>query len=301
MARIPSPIEQIHDPLFEEKGLEVWIKRDDLIHPHIMGNKWRKLKYNILHVRESHLAGIVTFGGAYSNHIAATAAACAANQLPSIGIIRGDELSPDSNPTLRFASDQGMKLQFVSRNEYRQLKENQHQLQQIHPGYLILPEGGTNELAIRGCQEILTEMDQSFDYVITSVGTGGTMAGLLKAMSGEGKLIGISALKGNFIHSEFRNMLQHHNIPFENYELMDQWHFGGYGKVTDDLVTFINDTKEKIKVLFDPIYTAKMYFAVTKLIETNYFPSNSKIVLIHTGGLQGIAGFIEKQKKNILL
>ena len=131
MARIPSPIEQIHDPLFEEKGLEVWIKRDDLIHPHIMGNKWRKLKYNILHVQESHLAGIVTFGGAYSNHIAATAAACGANQLPSIGIIRGDELSPDSNPTLRFASDQGMKLQFVSRNEYRQLKENQHQLQQI--------------------------------------------------------------------------------------------------------------------------------------------------------------------------
>lgn len=301
MARIPSPIEQIHDPLFEEKGLEVWIKRDDLIHPHIMGNKWRKLKYNILHVQESHLAGIVTFGGAYSNHIAATAAACAANQLPSIGIIRGDELSPDSNPTLRFASDQGMKLQFVSRNEYRQLKENQHQLQQTHPGYLILPEGGTNELAIRGCQEIWTEMDQSFDYVITSVGTGGTMAGLLKAMSGEGKLIGISALKGNFIHSEFRNMLQHHNIPFENYELMDQWHFGGYGKVTDDLVAFINDTKEKINVLFDPIYTAKMYFAVTKLIETNYFPSNSKIVLIHTGGLQGIAGFIEKQKKNILL
>ena len=120
-------------------------------------------------------------------------------------------------------------------------------------------------------------------------------------MSGEGKLIGISALKGNFIHSEFRNMLQHHNIPFENYELMDQWHFGGYGKVTDDLVAFINDTKEKINVLFDPIYTAKMYFAVTKLIETNYFPSNSKIVLIHTGGLQGIAGFIEKQKKNILL
>lgn len=301
MARIPSPIEQIHDPLFEEKGLEVWIKRDDLIHPHIMGNKWRKLKYNILHVRESHLAGIVTFGGAYSNHIAATAAACAANQLPSIGIIRGDELSPDSNPTLRFASDQGMKLQFVSRNEYRQLKENQHQLQQIHPGYLILPEGGTNELAIRGCQEIWTEINQSFDYAITSVGTGGTMAGLLKAMSGEGKLIGISALKGNFIHSEFRNMLQHHNIPFENYELMDQWHFGGYGKVTDDLVAFINDTKEKINVLFDPIYTAKMYFAVTKLIETNYFPSNSKIVLIHTGGLQGIAGFIEKQKKNILL
>ncbi|VXD17427.1 1-aminocyclopropane-1-carboxylate deaminase/D-cysteine desulfhydrase [Marinoscillum sp. 108] len=301
MARIPSPIGQIHDPLFEEKGLEVWIKRDDLIHPHIMGNKWRKLKYNLLHVRESHLAGIVTFGGAYSNHIAATAAACAANQLPSIGIIRGDELSPDSNPTLRFASDQGMKLQFVSRNEYRQLKENQHQLQQIHPGYLILPEGGTNELAIRGCQEIWTEINQSFDYVITSVGTGGTMAGLLKAMSGEGKLIGISALKGNFIHSEFRNMLQHHNIPFENYELMDQWHFGGYGKVTDDLVAFINDTKEKINVLFDPIYTAKMYFAVTKLIETNYFPSNSKIVLIHTGGLQGIAGFIEKQKKNILL
>ncbi len=301
MARIPSPIEQIHDPLFEEKGLEVWIKRDDLIHPHIMGNKWRKLKYNILHVQESHLAGIVTFGGAYSNHIAATAAACATNQLPSIGIIRGDELSPDSNPTLRFASDQGMKLQFISRNEYRQLKENQHQLQQTHPGYLILPEGGTNELAIRGCQEIWTEINQSFDYAITSVGTGGTMAGLLKAMSGEGKLIGISALKGNFIHSEFRNMLQHHNIPFENYELMDQWHFGGYGKVTDGLVTFINDTKEKIKVLFDPIYTAKMYFAVTKLIETNYFPSNSKIVLIHTGGLQGIAGFIEKQKKNILL
>ena len=301
MARIPSPIEQIHDPLFEEKGLEVWIKRDDLIHPHIMGNKWRKLKYNILHARETHRTGIVTFGGAYSNHIAATAAACAANKLFSVGIIRGDELSPDSNPTLRFASAQGMKLRFVTRSEYRQLKEDQNQLQVTYPNYLILPEGGTNHLAIQGCEEIWGEIDQLFDYVITSVGTGGTMAGLLKGMRGKGKLIGISALKGHFIHSEFMKILQHHNIPFENYELMDQWHHGGYGKVTNDLVAFINDAKQKINVLFDPIYTAKMYFAVTKLIETNYFPSNSKIVLIHTGGLQGIAGFIEKQKKNILL
>ncbi|MEQ8581921.1 MAG: pyridoxal-phosphate dependent enzyme [Marinoscillum sp.] len=301
MDRIPSPIEQIHEPLFEEKGLKVWIKRDDLIHPHIMGNKWRKLKYNILHARETHRTGIVTFGGAYSNHIAATAAACAANQLESVGIIRGDELSPGSNPTLRFASDQGMKLRFVSRSDYRHLKENQDQLQMTYPDYLILPEGGTNQLAIRGCQEIWKEIDQPFDYVVTSVGTGGTMAGLLKEMSGKSKLIGISALKGNFIHSEFKKMLQHHDIPFENYELLDQWHFGGYGKVSDDLVAFINDTKKKINVLFDPIYTAKMYFAVTKLIETNYFPPNSKIVLIHTGGIQGIAGFIEKQEKNILL
>lgn len=299
MAGLPSPIERINDPFFYKKGLEVFIKRDDLIHPYIMGNKWRKLKYNLKHAQKQHFEGILTLGGAFSNHIAATAAACSENKLKSIGIIRGEELNPQSNATLRFASGQGMQLRFVSRETYRTLRNTPTALQNQYPEYFVLPEGGTNHLAIRGCAELVEELTDQYDYLILPVGTGGTMAGLLKGMKGSGQLIGVSSLKGDFIKDEFKELTKAHHIPYINYQIINRFHFGGYGRVNDELIRFINRTKQNIGLLFDPIYTAKMYFGVRQLAEERFFGSGSRLLIVHTGGLQGIAGYNEFHQKKI--
>lgn len=295
MARIPSPLQKISDPILKEKQLEVWVKRDDLIHEHVMGNKWRKLKYNVAFACDNGYEGLLTFGGAFSNHIAATAACCKENGLRSKGIIRGDELDEQSNPTLRFAYEQGMELEFVSRHDYRLLKNDLKAIQYQHPQLYCLPEGGTNELAIKGCEEIIGEINIPFNFLITAIGTGGTMAGLLSGMKGQDQLIGVSALKGDFVHRSFQDLKQQMNIPFDNYQIIDSFHFGGYAKTTDALIDIIDEVKKEQGIQLEPIYTGKMYFAFKKLAEDNYFPINSQIILLHTGGLQGIAGFNEKQ------
>ncbi len=301
MARIPSPLEKIEDPLFDEKELSVYIKRDDLIHPEVMGNKWRKLKYNLKFVQENNLKGIVTFGGAFSNHIAATAAGCAELGIPCIGFIRGNELNKSSNDTLALAHRKGMELRFISRSQYQSLSNSPESLKDDFPHHLILPEGGTNQLAIAGCAEIIDEIKIDFDYIVTSVGTGGTMAGLVSGLKGKGKVLGICALKGEGLDKEFQQLMSKNKVPYTNYELQQGWHWGGYGKVSDELIDFINDTKTKINTLFDPIYTAKMYFAVRNLIEKDYFNRGSTLVLLHTGGLQGIAGINRSNTKKILV
>ncbi len=301
MERIPSPLQNISDPLFTKKGIEVWIKRDDLIHPYVMGNKWRKLKLNILHAKDNDHKGLVTFGGAYSNHIAATAAACAENGLSSVGIIRGEELTAESNSTLNTAHEQGMKLEFVTRSRYKALTQDIGQIRSDYPNYHIVPEGGSNHLAIEGCQDIVNEISVPFDHIVTSVATGGTMAGLIKALKGQSNVIGILALKGEGFHESFHLFLHQHDIHDENYMLSNDWHWGGYAKVPDELIDFINSTKNKIDILFDPIYTAKMYYAVLGLIKDNYFKRGSRIVLLHTGGLQGTSGINQKSAKKILL
>jgi len=301
MTGTPSPLERLIHPNLEGKSLEVWVKRDDLIHPHIMGNKWRKLKYNIEQAKKEGKTGLLTFGGAYSNHIAATAACANENSMKSIGVIRGDELNPESNPTLRFAARQGMEFKFVSREEFRVLKKEPDIFNQEFQDYYILPEGGTNHLAIAGCEEVVEEINTEFDYLLTALGTGGTMAGLLKGMKGNGELIGVSSLKGAFVHEEFRSLLEANNISYTNYQLLDNYHFGGYGKVTDELIDFINDFKSKTGIQLEPIYTGKMVFAFLDLVKKGIFKKNSKIILLHTGGLQGISGFNEKLGKKVFL
>lgn len=301
MAQIPSALQQLHDPLFEEKGVEVFVKRDDQIHPHVMGNKWRKLKYNIIHARETGYNGLLTIGGAYSNHIAATAAACKENGFRSIGIIRGDELHGQSNATLRFASSCGMKLIFVSRAEFRQIKENFEDLQEQYDSFYCLPEGGTNLLAIQGCEEIVKEIDIPYDFITCSLGTGGTMAGILRGMQGQKKIIGFSALKGDFVHEEFKKLLHGANISYSNYLLETRFHFGGYGRVTSELVNFINKTIVENNMVFDPIYTGKMYFGLKTRIREGGFARGMRIIVVHSGGLQGIDGFNERTKTPIFL
>ncbi|XOV92639.1 MAG: 1-aminocyclopropane-1-carboxylate deaminase/D-cysteine desulfhydrase [Bacteroidota bacterium] len=299
MALIPSPIQEIFDPLFEQKGIRVYVKREDLIHPIIMGNKWRKHKYNIEEALKKGFGQIVTLGGAYSNHIVATAAAAKDNNLKSIGIIRGDELKPDSNPTLINAAALGMGFEFVSREEYEILRNDIRQLQSSYPMSFLIPEGGTNELAIKGCEEMVAEINIDYDYICAPIGTGGTMVGILQGLSQEKVIIGVSSLKGDFIHQMVSDLLMTHRIEKKNYEIMDQYHFGGYGKVKDELIDFINDFKRKHQILLDPIYTGKMFYGVIDLIKQDYFKFNRRIILIHTGGIQGIEGYNSKNRRKI--
>ena len=234
-------------------------------------------------------------GGAYSNHIAAVAYAAKENGLKSIGIIRGDELKSKitDNPTLRFAQECGMEFDFVSRENYR-LKEERtfvENLKQKFGDFYLIPEGGTNELAIKGCEEILTQDDEIFNYICCSVGTGGTISGLINSLKPNQKVLGFPSLKGDFLGDEIRKFVKNNC-----WELIQEYHFGGYGKVNEELIAFINSFLERTGIPLDPIYTGKMVFGVMDLIGANYFPDGSKILLIHTGGIQGIQGMNARLK-----
>ncbi|WP_394759965.1 1-aminocyclopropane-1-carboxylate deaminase/D-cysteine desulfhydrase [Flavobacterium sp.] len=279
------------------------IKREDLLHPFVSGNKFRKLKYNILEAKELNHHLLVTFGGAFSNHIAAVAFACHEAGIESVGIIRGDELEGKilENPTLQFAQNCGMKFEFVSRDVYQNKASDDfaYQLEKKYGRHYLLPEGGTNELAIKGCEEILTNQDAEFDYICCSVGTGGTISGIINRVNENQKILGFPALKGDFLKDEIRKFANNNN-----WELITDYHFGGYAKVTNELVNFINRFYEDTKIPLDPVYTGKMVYGVLDLISKNYFPNGSKILMIHTGGLQGISGMnhlLEKKKMNKII
>ena len=280
-------------------GISLYIKREDLIHPFVSGNKFRKLKYNLLEAKALNNDTLLTFGGAFSNHIAAVAYAGKEQGFKTIGIIRGDELRDkiSENPTLQFAENCGMQFEFVSREEYRLKSENHFlgQLKMKFGDFYLIPEGGTNELAIKGCEEILTENDAEFDFVCCAIGTGGTISGIINSVLPHQKILGFPSLKGDFLKDEIRNFVQNHN-----WELITDYHFGGYGKVNEELIAFINQFYAETKIPLDPIYTGKMVFGVIDLISKNYFPSNSKILMIHTGGIQGIQGMNIKLKKKQL-
>jgi 1-aminocyclopropane-1-carboxylate deaminase len=270
-------------------SVSLTIKREDLIHPKISGNKYRKLKYNILQAKSENKDRLLTFGGAFSNHIAAVASAGKEYGFETIGIIRGEELADKikDNPTLQFAQDCGMKFDFVSREIYRQ-KENLDFIEKLYQkwgDFYFLPEGGTNDLAIKGCEEILSNSDDEFDYICCAVGTGGTISGIINCSKSSQQVLGFPALKGDFMYEEIRNF-----VKKENWSLIQGYHFGGYGKVTLELIEFMNQFYKKTNIILDPIYTGKMVFGVIDLIKKNYFPPGSNILMIHTGGIQGIQG-----------
>ncbi|RBN50495.1 1-aminocyclopropane-1-carboxylate deaminase/D-cysteine desulfhydrase [Flavobacterium psychrolimnae] len=281
------------------KAISVQIKREDLIHPFVSGNKFRKLKYNLLQAKTENYETLLTFGGAFSNHIAAVAFAGKEKGFKTIGIIRGDELGSKiaENPTLSFAQNCGMQLEFISREEYRLKSESSflENLKVKFGSFYHIPEGGTNALAIKGCQEILTEDDAEFDYICCSIGTGGTISGIINSVLPHQKVLGFPALKGDFLKEEIHNFTQN-----ENWEVITEYHFGGYGKVNEALIGFINQFYTENQIPLDPIYTGKMVFGVIDLIKKNYFPAKSKILLIHTGGIQGIQGMNIKLKSKQL-
>jgi 1-aminocyclopropane-1-carboxylate deaminase len=271
------------------------IRREDLIHPFISGNKFRKLKYNVVQAKIENQDTLLTFGGAFSNHIAAAAYAGKEYGFKTIGIIRGDELESkiSENPTLKFAQECGMQFRFITRENYRHKTETEfiENLKLQFGDFYYVPEGGTNEFAVKGCEEILTKEDAEYDFVCTAVGTGGTISGLINSSLPHQKVLGFPAFKGDFLKEDIRKFAQN-----SNWELITDYHFGGYGKVNSELIAFINRFYVENQIPLDPIYTGKMVFGVIDLINKNYFPENSEILLIHTGGIQGIAGMNLKLK-----
>ena len=289
-----SKIQQIE--LSETKDIGLYMKREDLIHPFISGNKYRKLKYNLESAKDQCLKVLLTFGGAYSNHIAATAYAGQLYGFNTIGVIRGEELALkiETNPTLKFAQSCGMQFKFVSREVYRRKAEKEllDGLKSDFGEFYLIPEGGTNALAVKGCEEILNQNDKEFDIICCCVGTGGTISGLINSAQPHQKVLGFPALKGDFLKEDIRKFATR-----ENWELITDYHFGGYGKIKPDLIAFMNRFKNTNGVPLDPVYTGKMMYGIFDLIRKGYFADSTKILAIHTGGLQGIDGMNLKLKQ----
>jgi 1-aminocyclopropane-1-carboxylate deaminase len=271
----------------ERAGVKILVRREDQNHPSVSGNKWWKLKYNLLRAIEEKYETFVTFGGAYSNHIYATAAACKDLGLKSIGIIRGEETLP-LNSTLTFAKACGMMLEYTSREAYRKKTEPEFlkSLQEKFGRCFIVPEGGTNELAIRGSEELGQEiLKTDFDYCCLPVGTGGTLAGIINAFKGKRKIIGIPVLKdGGFLHDEIKKYLK---ANFENWQLLLDYHFGGYAKTTPELNSFAEQTIVR-GIPTEFVYTGKLFWAVRDLLSKKFFERGSTVLLVHTGGLRAV-------------
>ncbi|MFY0653138.1 MAG: 1-aminocyclopropane-1-carboxylate deaminase/D-cysteine desulfhydrase [Cyclobacteriaceae bacterium] len=291
-------MQKIPSDTLERKGIELYLKRDDLIHSEISGNKWRKLKYNLIEARKQDYTKILTFGGAFSNHILACAAAAQSYEFQSVGIIRGEELTAQSNPTLSRASELGMSFEFVSRSEYKLRNDKKYigSLQKKYPAHFLIPEGGTNELAVKGCSEITEEVDIDFDWIVTAVGTGGTLAGISAALKNGQQALGIPVLKGaEYIENEVNGLLESFSPTVDKkWQLNHGYHLGGYAKYNDRLIEFINKFKADYGTALDPIYTGKMMMAIYDLAEKDFFDRGSTVVALHTGGLQGIDGFNER-------
>ena len=276
--------------------LELCLKREDKIHPFISGNKYRKLIYNLDAAKKLGYNTLLTFGGAFSNHIAAVAFAGKAFGFKSIGVIRGEELEGkvNQNATLQFAESHGMSFKFVSRSNYREKTAASFidGLKNEFGDFYLIPEGGTNDHAIKGSEEILTDEDRKFDYVCCAVGTGGTISGLINASQPNQHILGFPALKGDFLSDNISKFAKQ-----DNWRLITDYHFGGYAKINEELISFINQFKDKQHISLDPVYTGKLMFGVYKLIEEGFFEKESKILAIHTGGLQGIEGMNARLKQ----
>ena len=280
------------DPKF---NIELFLKREDLIHPIVSGNKYRKLKYNLKEAKKQRFKTLLTFGGAFSNHIAAVAQAGKEFGFQTIGVIRGEELinNTEENPTLKFARQCGMNFKFVPREVYRNKtsKGFLESLKAEFEDFYLIPEGGTNALAIKGCEEILNDSDNEFDYICCPVGTGGTISGLINCSKPGQQVLGFPALKGSFLNEDI-GKFAHKN----NWQLITDYHFGGFAKINEALISFINGFKKEYDISLDPIYTGKMMFGIFDMINKSHFPKGSKLLAIHTGGLQGIAGMNMKLK-----
>lgn len=278
---------KIENEIALQAGVSLLIKKEYQNHPHLSGNKWWKLKYNLEQARKEGHTTLLTFGGAYSNHLYATAAAAHDAGFASIGIVRGERALP-LNPTLSFAQSQGMKLHFIPRHTYKE-KASITFIQKLHDqfgDFYLIPEGGTNALAVRGCAEWAGRIQQeaSFDYVCLPVGTGGTMAGLVNGLKNK-TVLGFSVLKdGSFLRAEVKKWI---GKGPGSWRIATDYHFGGYGKMTSGLAQFIMEFERTYQVPLDPVYTGKMMFGIFDLLQQGAFARNSTLLVLHTGGLQG--------------
>lgn len=295
-----SPLQQIFSQAIEDQKLEVYIKRDDLLGSPFQGNKFRKLKYNLDKAMEGGYREIVSFGGAYSNHLHALSCVPGLTGLRVTCYVRG-EVDDPGNPTLHFARAQGVQLKPLSRSVYqnRFREDFQYALMKAHPDGYLVPEGGTNRLALRGVAEcaleIIEQLGRPPAYCLVPVGSGGTMAGLVKGFGNACRVIGIPAFKGDEavreVEERIRNFL---GKGYVNWDLLKEFGHGGFAKMTTALFDHIVHFYQRTGILVDPVYTARMTFAFDLMMDTGYFGAGSSIVLIHSGGLQGWAGFRQR-------
>lgn len=276
-------ITSIESSLLQRKGIQLDMLRIDLIHPHISGNKWFKLKYNIDFATQAQKSSLVSFGGAYSNHLHALAYAGMQAQLPTIGYVRGEEVE---NATLSDCKNWGMDVHFISRQNYKSKLESDfmNELQLKHPNSMIIPEGGSNELGLKGCSEILSVCDTtSYDYIAAPIGTGTTFAGIANSMQTHQHAIGFTAMKGGSYLAQSLTSI----IPHTRWTLETEFAYGGFGKINEEVIELLSEFKSKHGIELDFVYTAKMMSGIMEKIEKNDFPEGSKILAIHTGGKQG--------------
>ncbi len=287
-----STLQTIKSPLLEGLNVQLLVKRDDLIHPEVSGNKWRKLKYNLMQFEVMRNDSILTFGGAFSNHLLATASACHKFGIPCIGVVRGEELNKNSNILLARCHELGMRLHFVSREEYalRDMSEYYEELKQQFPNCFIIPEGGANYYGMIGCQEIHKELPV-FDHLFVAQGTGATSAGLLLGMSEEQRLHVVPSIKGFDVHQELNKLYRKSGLDDETIsELLlsltihGDAHFGGYAKTMPELIEFMKFARTELGLRLDKVYTAKAFFACWQAIQKGEF-NHSTVVFLHTGGL----------------
>lgn len=292
----PTPILKLNNDLFLSKKIDVWIKLDYLNHEFVSGNKLRKLKYNIEWFYQHKFNSITSFGGPFSNHLSALSFLGKSLNIPTIGYIRGDYHTIKSD-TIKFCEDNEMEINYLPIQEY-QNKENLdfiNLLKNKHKNTLILPEGGKGDLAKKGCSEIIIEVENQLDikpnYYISAFGTGTTICGIAEKLNENQIALGISAIKGINLD---QNIKSAQNFTKKNLLIFDQYHFGGFAKSNNNLLEFVQFFVNQYSIPIDPIYNAKSLFALFDLAKNNFFPEHSKIVIIHTGGLQGITGFCQR-------
>jgi 1-aminocyclopropane-1-carboxylate deaminase len=286
-----TPVQEIQNKTLEKAGVRLLVKREDLNHPFVSGNKWWKLKYNLEEALKQERKVVLTFGGTFSNHIYATAAAAKEHGLDSIGVIRGEETSP-LNSTLAFALDKGMKLHYISREAYRSKDSAEFvaSLKNRFGDFYLIPEGGTNLFAIKGCVELADELRSiDFDQLILPVGTGGTIAGLICGFEGSKEIIGVSVLKnGEFLNGEIEQLIQNFSgKSYGNWSLLTSYHHGGYAKMTKELLDFVSAMKHEHNLPLDTVYTGKLMWALLQEVEQGKFRRGATVLALHTGGLQG--------------
>lgn len=287
---INSPVEEIFNPLFKKKNVQVFVKRDDMIHPFISGNKWRKLKYSLLEAEKQNKKHLVTFGGAYSNHLLATACAGAKFKFKTTGFVRGEDVR---NETLTLCQLFGMQLIFTDRESYKDKKSLFDRYFQLDKNAYFIDEGGASSEAIQGCTELLNELKIEYDHLFCAAGTGTTVSGIIKGIKENSlntKTHVIPVLKGaDYLKTEIEK-----NSGSNYFEYHSNYHFGGYAKTDERLISFIKDFGSETGILIEPVYTGKMFFSLYDLIAKDHFEPGSKILAIHTGGLIGILGMQDK-------
>ena len=293
-----TPLTEIFEPILQQKQVRLFVKREDLTDEYISGNKWYKLKYNLIEAEKLGHKTLLTFGGAFSNHIHATAVAGKKIGFKTIGIIRGEEHLP-LNPTLSSVQKNGMLIEYIDRKSYRNKYNDEliNKYKNKFGDFYLIPEGGSNNLAIKGCAEIIPTINEKFDFICSACGTGGTLAGLILGLDSKSSALGFSVLKGaEFLYENIKTLLAFYQKKnLNNWQINLDYHFGGYAKVSTQLIKFCNDFETQHNIPIEPIYTGKMFYGLFDLIKNNYFPKKSSIIAIHSGGLQGLTGLKHRE------